>query len=309
MTFDKASGVTSYNDVLFFLVFIPLANAVNYYLTYTDIQFSGHTLLTFSIDTMEGYASWLGLRAVVVYLDRKIPYAGSPLRRIIVQILLTVVVGLIIIVVLTELVNWFARDTPVPANFFLFDLFIFFIWLLVINGIYIGLHYYQAMKGIERTRAEEARMRREGFVVKDSRQNLIFPLSQVAGFFVSGDYSTLITTEAKKIPGRPINGKHCQVVAHRNVLSIESAIHRSPVGCHGFHQNGKRQDKCSPGIAAVFRRSSTRKSNQSSGLQEVVQWRMTSLIRRRRACSYQTRWLAHLAANSATFHRKSVCLS
>jgi len=63
-----------YNDVLFFLVLIPFINGLNYYLTYSNIQFTSHTLITFLIDTFEGYLAWWSLRSVIIYLDKKMPY-------------------------------------------------------------------------------------------------------------------------------------------------------------------------------------------------------------------------------------------
>src|SRR6516164_7659791 len=67
-----------YRDIILFLILIPFINALNYYLTYNNINFNGHTLMTFSIDTCEGYAAWWGIRLVVKYLDKRMPYASNP---------------------------------------------------------------------------------------------------------------------------------------------------------------------------------------------------------------------------------------
>jgi DNA-binding LytR/AlgR family response regulator len=187
-----------YDDLIFFLILIPFINALNYYLTYTNIPFNSHTLITFLIDTFDGYAAWWGLRAVIIYLDKRMPYENNPLKRILLQLFFTSVVALAIIIVLTELVNAIAKDTPVPSSFYQYDIFIFLIWFFVLNGIYIGLHYYHEMKQVERLRLEDKKMRKEGFSVKDGRQNLIVPFDAITGFFVEGDYTVLVTTETKK---------------------------------------------------------------------------------------------------------------
>ena len=51
-----------YNDILLFLILIPFINALNYYLTYDNISFNVHTLVTFLIDTFDGFAAWWGIR-------------------------------------------------------------------------------------------------------------------------------------------------------------------------------------------------------------------------------------------------------
>ncbi len=195
---ERSEIPITYRDIPLFLVLIPFINALNYYLTYAHIPFNGHTLLTFSIDTLEGYAAWLGLRFVILYLDKKMPYSGSPLKRIIIQVIISSAVALVIIISLTELLNWMVKDTPVPRNFYLNDIFIFLIWFLVINGIYIALYYYRAMRQMEALRLEDRKVRTEGFFVRQGKQNLSIPFSEILGFYVDGEYSVLITPQLKK---------------------------------------------------------------------------------------------------------------
>jgi hypothetical protein len=198
MTFKTSDKQVRYNDIILFLVLIPFINALNYYLTYTHISFNAHTLITFLIDTFDGYAAWWGIRSVIIYLDKKIPYETHPLKRILVQLFFTAVIGLLIIILLTELLNRIAKDTPVPASFYKFDIFIFLIWFFVINGIYIGLYYYYAVKNIEKLRLEDKKIRKEGFSIKEGRQNLIIDFEAIIGFFVDADYTVLVTTDTKK---------------------------------------------------------------------------------------------------------------
>jgi hypothetical protein len=104
---------------------------------------------------VEGYAAWWGFRSVVIYLDKRMSYEANPLKRILVQLFSTSFVELLIIIVLTEIVNRIAKDTPVPVSFYQHDIFIFLVWFFVLNSIYTGLHYYQAMRRIEELRAED----------------------------------------------------------------------------------------------------------------------------------------------------------
>ena len=91
----------------------------------------------------------MAVRSIIIYLDKKMPYGDRPLKRILIQLFLTTVTGLLIIIFLTELTSRIARGHTVPLNFCLFDVFIFVIWFIVINGIYIGMHYYGEWKESE----------------------------------------------------------------------------------------------------------------------------------------------------------------
>lgn len=198
MIIKKQEEKISYNDVSFFLILIPLINALNYYLTYTGITFNTHTLITFLIDTFDGYAAWWCLRLVILYMDKCLPYEKGQWRRIIVQLFLTSAAGLTVIITLTELANLIAKHKPVPASFYQFDLFIFLIWFFVINGIYIALHYYRAMRRLEKLRQEEKKIRAEGFPIKDGRQNVLLGFDLIVAFLADDDYTAVVTTNGNR---------------------------------------------------------------------------------------------------------------
>src|SRR4051794_30694143 len=128
------AGDTRYRDKKFFLYLIPFINVVNYYLTY-NITFSWKLPVSFAIDTLEGYAAWLVVSRIIIRLDTKIPYDKNPLKRIVIQIMLTIFCGVGAIIILTELVNWIATDHAVPTSFYTKDLLIISIWFFVVNGI------------------------------------------------------------------------------------------------------------------------------------------------------------------------------
>ena len=136
-----------YPDIWIFLIAIPLINSINYYLTYSNIQFNFFLLLTFSIDTAEGFLAWLAVRKIIFYLDRRLPFSPNPIKRISVQVVFTSLTGLIIIALCTELVSWIVRKKPAGWDFYTMDMLIISIWFIVINGVYIVLYFYQEMAG------------------------------------------------------------------------------------------------------------------------------------------------------------------
>jgi hypothetical protein len=191
--------VVKYHDIKFFLVAIPLINALIYYLTYPVINFDNHTYLTYTIDTVQGYIVWFVLRSIVIWLDKKMPYTANPLRRIVVQLILTTSVCIGLIIIMTILSAWIIKgNTRIIPSFYTFDLLIIFAWLLIINGVYIGIYYVQAFRHTEHLRQEEKKLRSGGFTVRSGKQNLLLAFDEINGFYVESDYAVLISREGKK---------------------------------------------------------------------------------------------------------------
>ena len=221
-----------YNDVKFFLIAIAFISAFNYYLTWTNIKLSWFLVLTYTIDTVQGWLAWWAVRSIIIQMDKKMPYGDRPVKRILIQLLLTTVTGLLIIILLTELVSWIARGRPATISFYSFDIFIIVIWFFVINGIYIGMHYYNEWKVSEHQRHEEKKIRNGGFPVKHGKQNLLIVFNEVLGFYTENGYSILLDKEGKKyfpdisldkiekqLPGEWFFRLSRQYILHRNAMS------------------------------------------------------------------------------------------
>ncbi|MFD1141925.1 LytR/AlgR family response regulator transcription factor [Larkinella insperata] len=187
-----------FRDVPLFLVLIPLINVLNYYLTYTNIPSGWRLPATFLIDTLQGYAAWLIIRLLIQRLDERFPYQQRFARRIVLQCLLTSVAGVLVIAVSTEIINFLATDKPVPRTFYTHDIFIFFIWILAVNGIYIGAHFYHQFQLADLTKLEALRIRQEGFRVRSGKQNVAVPFDEIAGFYVDDAYTMLLTSQQKR---------------------------------------------------------------------------------------------------------------
>lgn len=198
MSKEEKAHTVIYKDIPLFLFLIPCINALNYYLTYTNISFSWHTAFTYITDTLMGYAAWWVIRSIIIAMDKKLPYGDKPLKRIVIQLLFTSVAALAVIITSTELLNKIATNTPVPRGFYSFDIFIFLIWFFVINGMYTGWYYYYRLHQSEKLRQEEKKVRQNGFVVKYGKQYLNIAFSEMAGIYVEDDYAVIITNGNKK---------------------------------------------------------------------------------------------------------------
>ena len=185
-------------DVVLFLVLIPFISAFNYYLTYTNIRFGWFLLLTFTIDTVQGYLAWWAVRSFILWLDSKWPLRKEPLKRIAVQLISTVIIGLVIISLLTELTSWIAKGKPAPLSFYIVDLLIISVWFLVMNGVYIGLRYYNEWQRSEAIREEENRIKSDGILVKHGKQEIRVSFDDIAGFFVEDEYVAVCLMSGNK---------------------------------------------------------------------------------------------------------------
>lgn len=184
-------------DVLIFLVLIPLISAFNYYLTYSNIQWNWFLLLTFSIDTTQGYLAWWIVRKLIFRLDRNLPFGPKPIKRILVQLGLTTFAGLSFIILTTEMVSWIAKGRPAIPEFYSIDIFIIGVWFLVINGIYIGLFYYHTLQEFQQ---EKPRIQPKfrGIKVKSGNQELLISDTELAALTIDKEYVLLFTIQGKK---------------------------------------------------------------------------------------------------------------
>ena len=197
-----------YNDLVLFLIAIPIINTINYHLTYSTIRWDWYTYTTYVIDTLQGFIAWYLIRMVIVWMDKRIPYEKTPIKRILLQILATNVIAQGFIILATEIINALWGDGPLPSSFYSYNLFIFFIWILVINGIYIAFYFHNQWSATQKLRENELKLRSTGFEVLlgNSIKNIAF---EDISIFYAEDKTTYL--QAK-------NGKNYVIDASLNKI-------------------------------------------------------------------------------------------
>ena len=127
-----------FNDVKLFLILIPVIAAINYHLTYNNIHLNGFLVFSFLVDTQQGYVGWLCMRAFILYLDRVYPYERNTSNRIILQTISATIIGDVVIIIQTMIMNYLFTNHSIPVSFFSVDMVIISIWFLVLNGFQIS---------------------------------------------------------------------------------------------------------------------------------------------------------------------------
>lgn len=232
MQYDTATtGKNSYYpDILIFVVAIPIISAINFHLTYSNIQLNGYYLLRFFIDTAQGYLAWWVVRVLIIYLDQRFSYERKPLKRILVQTVLTTITGLLVIAITTEILSLLIKNEWAPLHFYTKDLLIISIWFLVINGFYIGLYLYrQWNENIEQ--AVRTKLAPIGIPIKTGNQNLLVRFEEILLFVVDSEYVQLIDRTGKKylmdlsldkvekkVPTAVFFRLNRQILAHKQVI-------------------------------------------------------------------------------------------
>ena len=183
-------------EISLFLIAIPLISAFNYFLTYSSIKLNLFLLITFTIDTLQGYLAWICVRQIIFYLDKKLPFSKNLSRRITVQIIITTFCGLVVIASTTELLSWLVKSRPAPLDFYTLDLLIISIWFWVINGFYIGMYFYRQWENLALENQKEEK--RQGIFVKKGSQNLLIKFKDICLFAANDDYVQMIDQEGRK---------------------------------------------------------------------------------------------------------------
>ncbi len=188
-----------YRDRWLVILLIPAISLFNYYLTYTTMGFTWFFLLTFVLDTLEGYCAWFAARWFILRLDKRMPWESHLAKRLMIQIPSVCAIILVILISLTELVNFIATDKPIPKNFYRHDIFIFIIWAIFISFLYLSLYFFRRY---QQTRNQKNTSSDAHLLIKSGKVQKRIAFESFTFFFVSNELVYGITSEGKiPLPG------------------------------------------------------------------------------------------------------------
>jgi hypothetical protein len=186
-----------YKDQWLIIIGVPIINLLNYYLTYPAFRFDTHFFITYTIDTVQGYLAWYCCRAVIIQLDKYLSWEKNIIKRMIIQVPLVCITLLGVIIGLTEILNYFATNKPVPAIFYTFDIYIFLIWGFFINVLYLSLYLYNKLNAPLEKAVDGNRI-----WIRIGKQQHPIDLDKARCFYVDNESVYALLPEGKRhIPG------------------------------------------------------------------------------------------------------------
>ncbi|WP_247237131.1 LytTR family DNA-binding domain-containing protein [Telluribacter sp. SYSU D00476] len=191
----EARFTPTYKDKFFILLFIPIG-VINIYIAYGEFLLNRRFLFGLLLDTFEVTCAWLAVRYIIRRLDEQYPYQKNVLKRILLQLVLTTVASLSILIFLTEGINYLLTDKPVPREVYTHHLWVFEIWLLVLNGIYITMYFWQ-WSGYLESRKPKPDIPRATLLTKLAGRSTVLNLSDIRYCTVSDDLTIIGTTNGE----------------------------------------------------------------------------------------------------------------
>jgi hypothetical protein len=195
----------NYKDWWLPVILIPFVTAFNYYLFYSKLHFNAHSIVTYISDLIQGIVGWYAARIIIIRLDHYYPWLVFPVKRLVFQLIGTTIIGIGTISVLNEIDYAWLRQRPIDkSGFYSFDIFIIFIWVLTINGIYISLYFYQLytnrliISQQEPLITESTNSAVDSFIVKLGKQEIKLDCSEMLLFYIEQQAVLLLTTGQTK---------------------------------------------------------------------------------------------------------------
>ncbi len=199
----STSPLPVYHDKWIRLIGIPVITAFAYYLTYNNIQFNAWFVYEVLSDAFKIFLIWQVVRIIITWLDKGYAWHQHFIYRFLIQVLATCALGILTLTILVYLEYGFIRPYPME-HYWSFDVIIALIFLLFLNGIYIGLYFYhsylQSLAEKELLRQElleEATGNREHIVVRVGKKDTLVPYTQISCVYSEAKETYLLTSGNK----------------------------------------------------------------------------------------------------------------
>jgi hypothetical protein len=227
-----------YKDKPILLIAIPLVTLISYYLTYAEVTLNHFFFSHFCLDLLEAFGGALAGRTIILSLDNLYPFAANISKRIALQVVLTGIAVLSSITLLNEFLRMMILREVVPISYYTHNLLIFFIWVLVFNGLYIGIYFYQYYQFVQKKVKTNLQTREEmtststipmlkypnidfaseeqhatihdlkeseskklhKLLTKIGKQEILLDIDEVIGFGVDDEITWAYTSNAKRYP-------------------------------------------------------------------------------------------------------------
>ena len=203
MISDLFSGPVAYKDIKTRWIAIPLIVLLSHYLTYNGFDSVGWLVYELFSDGIKVWLVWMVILADIYYLDRNLPWPGNFLKRLIFQLILTIVTGMATLTLAQlidyGLIRWY------PIDHYDFDLVIALLFILLVNAIYIILYYQHSLQAshedlaaIKKRQTES--LRTNSLLIKLGKRQIAVPFDKICCFYAVNKNTLLFTADGQIYP-------------------------------------------------------------------------------------------------------------
>lgn len=228
----KVAEFFNAKDVRLFLVLIPAIKIIDLLLTFSDVAFDKWFFVAFLLNVLQGYACLIPIRWIIMRISRQ--NRGRFSRTGFAKQLLFTFLATVVVCIIVPDGAWLITGTRYAAtdgDHFIHDIILLFVWIMLVNFIYVGLQYYETWKISETRLDHERRLKTEGITIKIGDKNVKIALKEIRGFYVengatfliNANFSTLIVDSSldnleKKLPERYFFRVNRKFILHRNSI-------------------------------------------------------------------------------------------
>lgn len=120
-------------------------------IVYPDAFLTLRFFKTLAEDTLVTTLCWYAMRSYVIWLDQVYPFQKNVAQRIILQVPAALVINCGLLLMINETIQHYYYQKPTPTVVYTHHIWVYAIWTLLQNAIYITLGLLRAFKSFETT--------------------------------------------------------------------------------------------------------------------------------------------------------------
>jgi hypothetical protein len=162
----KNTYKVKYRDLPFLPLLVILTAGINIYIVYPETLFTYRFFRTLYEDSIITLICWFAMRSYIIWLDKVYPYQKGITKRIALQLPTAIIINSGLLIVITELVQYFYYHSPTAKEVYTHHIWVNGIWVIVQNGIYITLYLVAWFSYLQKEKKKES-------VIIDGEQNVL----------------------------------------------------------------------------------------------------------------------------------------
>jgi hypothetical protein len=147
-------------------------------------------------DTVVTGICWFLMRCFIIWLDNVYPYSKGIAKRIALQAPMALLINCGSLLIINEGVQYFLYHQPTPKIVYTHHIWIYAIWTLIQNAIYITIYLISWFKLIEKEKATKTNKEtQQKLSIKLGNKNIYLDIHNISFCTVTDNFTTLHTRE------------------------------------------------------------------------------------------------------------------